>query len=250
MERPIELAYGSHARSVPSCILLLAPDGNSRLLEVQSVHAGPHHDGWDHTGIETGQQLCVLSKECFKLPLHMGALLSGSTCLHERFVPIRHVLCLLQLAVRQASHQLLRLRRGRTQLFFRLSKRPADFGHVGRLAIVGIDDLLQVLLNLGALISPSNLCVSQSLASDLDCTVADRGQRCVRLRSVVVREYARLTTAPVAQPTLDQVQILESAFEWLCKESARLRQSGASLVQLDDRRWLRLDNYVGVVEAP
>lgn len=70
------------------------------------------------------------------------------------------------------------------------------------------------------------------------------------MRSVVVREYARLTTAPVAQPTLDQAQIPESAFEWLCKESARLRQSGASLVQLDDRRWLRLDNYVGVIEAP
>lgn len=70
------------------------------------------------------------------------------------------------------------------------------------------------------------------------------------MRSVVVREYARLTTAPVAQPTLDQIQITESAFEWLCKESGRLRQSGASLVQLDDRRWLRLDNYVGVIETP
>ena len=70
------------------------------------------------------------------------------------------------------------------------------------------------------------------------------------MRSVVVREYARLTTAPVGQPTLDQAQIPESAFEWLCKESARLRQSGASLVQMDDRRWLRLDNYVGVVETP
>ena len=70
------------------------------------------------------------------------------------------------------------------------------------------------------------------------------------MRSVVVREYARLTTAHVAQPSLDQAQIPESAFEWLCKESARLRESGASLIQLDDRRWLRLDNYVGVVETP
>src|SRR3546814_1488668 len=70
------------------------------------------------------------------------------------------------------------------------------------------------------------------------------------MNSVVVREYARLTTAPVAQPTLDQASIPETAFEWLCKESARLRRSGASLVQLDDRRWLRLDNYVGVIETP
>ena len=70
------------------------------------------------------------------------------------------------------------------------------------------------------------------------------------MRFVVVREHARLTTAPLTQSTLDQAQIPESAFEWLCKESARLRQSGASLVQLEDRRWLRLDNYVGVVETP
>lgn len=70
------------------------------------------------------------------------------------------------------------------------------------------------------------------------------------MNSVVVREYARLTTAPVAQPTLDEASIPETAFEWLCKESARLRRSGASLVQLDDRRWLRLDNYVGVIETP
>src|SRR3546814_783036 len=70
------------------------------------------------------------------------------------------------------------------------------------------------------------------------------------MNSIVVREYARLTTAPVAQPTLDQASIPDTAFEWLCKESARLRRSGASLVQLDDRRWLRLDNYVGVIETP
>jgi len=30
----------------------------------------------------------------------------------------------------------------------------------------------------------------------------------------------------------------------------RLRKAGAGLVQLEGRRWLRLDNYVGVIEAP
>lgn len=70
------------------------------------------------------------------------------------------------------------------------------------------------------------------------------------MRSVVVREYASLTTAPVAEQTLDLARIPETAFDWLCKESARLRKSGASLVQLDDRRCLRLDNYVGVIETP
>lgn len=70
------------------------------------------------------------------------------------------------------------------------------------------------------------------------------------MKSVVVREYARLTTATVSQPTLDEASVTESAFEWLCKESARLCKSGASLVQLDSRRWLRVDNYVGVIETP
>jgi len=89
------------------------------------------------------------------------------------------VLRLLQFAVRQASQQLLRLRRGRTEPLFLLSKGPADFGHVARLTIVGIDDLLEVLLSFEALICPGNLCVSQGLASDLDCTFLDRDQRCV-----------------------------------------------------------------------
>jgi 5-methylcytosine-specific restriction enzyme subunit McrC len=70
------------------------------------------------------------------------------------------------------------------------------------------------------------------------------------VKPVVVREFARLTTAAVAVPGLDEASITESAFEWLCKESARLRQSGANLVQIDNRRWLRLDNYVGVIETP
>lgn len=67
--------------------------------------------------------------------------------------------------------------------------------------------------------------------------------------SITVREYARLTTGDVAS-SLDRASIPTSAYDWLCEESARMRQSGASLVQLEGRRWLRLDNYVGVVETP
>lgn len=69
--------------------------------------------------------------------------------------------------------------------------------------------------------------------------------------SIVVREHARLTTGGLsAARSLDEASVPESAFEWLCRESARLRRSGAPLVQLDDRRWLRLDNYVGMIETP
>jgi 5-methylcytosine-specific restriction enzyme subunit McrC len=66
---------------------------------------------------------------------------------------------------------------------------------------------------------------------------------------ISVREFARLTTAQVPK-TLDQATVPESAFNWLCQESARLRSSGAELVQLGERRELRLDNYVGVLETP
>lgn len=66
---------------------------------------------------------------------------------------------------------------------------------------------------------------------------------------ITVREYARLTTATVPL-SLDEATVPVSAFEWLCQESARLSQSGANLVQLDGSRWLRLDNYVGVIETP
>lgn len=65
---------------------------------------------------------------------------------------------------------------------------------------------------------------------------------------VTVREYARLTTDAVPS-SLDQATVSATAFDWLCKESGRLRKSGASLVQMDNRRWLRLDNYVGVIET-
>jgi len=66
---------------------------------------------------------------------------------------------------------------------------------------------------------------------------------------VTVLEYARLTTDRVP-PSLHLATITQSAFDWLCRESGRLCASGAALVQVGDRRWLRLDNYVGVVETP
>jgi 5-methylcytosine-specific restriction enzyme subunit McrC len=69
------------------------------------------------------------------------------------------------------------------------------------------------------------------------------------MKTVVVREYARLTTDPV-EATLDQATVSPSAFEWLCNLAASFSRSGASLLQVENRRWLRLDSYVGVVETP
>ncbi|MEG5263951.1 McrC family protein [Pseudomonas sp. JDS28PS106] len=68
--------------------------------------------------------------------------------------------------------------------------------------------------------------------------------------TLTVREYARLTTSEVPNPGLDKAQISASAFDWLCEMSSRFSKAGAALIQLEDRRWLKLDNYVGVLETP
>lgn len=67
---------------------------------------------------------------------------------------------------------------------------------------------------------------------------------------VVVREYARLTCSALTQQTLDRAQISETAFDWLCSLAASFSKAGATLLQVDDRKWLRLDNFVGVLESP
>jgi 5-methylcytosine-specific restriction enzyme subunit McrC len=66
---------------------------------------------------------------------------------------------------------------------------------------------------------------------------------------VTVREYARLTTESV-QTSLDCAQVSVSAFDWLCELSASFRKSGATLLMVEGRRSLKLDNYVGVIETP
>lgn len=72
----------------------------------------------------------------------------------------------------------------------------------------------------------------------------------MKSQRIVVREYARLTTSHVAQPSLDEAQISQVAFDWLCQLAAGFRRSGAQLLQLDGRQWLRLDSHVGVLESP
>jgi len=66
---------------------------------------------------------------------------------------------------------------------------------------------------------------------------------------VSVREYARLTTEP-CEPSLDRAQVSASAFDYLCQLNASFSNGGARLVQVEGRRWLRLDNHVGVLQTP
>ena len=67
--------------------------------------------------------------------------------------------------------------------------------------------------------------------------------------AVVIREYARLTTEAVPV-SLDEAQVSTSAFDWLCDLSGSFSRSGATLLQVEGRRSLRWDSYVGVLETP
>jgi len=76
----------------------------------------------------------------------------------------------------------------------------------------------------------------------------------VIVKTVVVREYARLTTGNVDgasnENTLDRAQISQSAFDWVCKLNQGFSVAGTSLAMIEGRTWLRLDKYVGVIETP
>lgn len=66
---------------------------------------------------------------------------------------------------------------------------------------------------------------------------------------ISVREHAWLTTESIQQ-SLECAQVSESAFDYLCSLSERFSRSGARLLQVEGRRRLKLDNFVGVVETP
>ncbi|MGB3122958.1 MAG: McrC family protein [Pseudomonas sp.] len=67
--------------------------------------------------------------------------------------------------------------------------------------------------------------------------------------SITVREYARLTTDEI-ESNLDRAQISSSAFTWLCDLNDSFTQAGTPLAQIAGQRWLKLDNFVGVLESP
>lgn len=67
--------------------------------------------------------------------------------------------------------------------------------------------------------------------------------------SVIIREYAQLTTELVV-PSLDMATVSQTAFDWLCELSAGFSRSGATLLQVEGRRSLKWDSYVGVLDTP
>ena len=71
------------------------------------------------------------------------------------------------------------------------------------------------------------------------------------MKSITVREHAKLTTDQVNKPSLDLHHIDESAFHWLCKLNSNYKiVQGAPIADIEDTRTLYLDNYVGVIQTP
>lgn len=68
-------------------------------------------------------------------------------------------------------------------------------------------------------------------------------------RNISVRERAWLCTEPVPA-SLDCAQVSESAFDYLCRLNERFSRGGARLLQVEGRRRLKLDNFVGVIQTP
>jgi 5-methylcytosine-specific restriction enzyme subunit McrC len=67
-----------------------------------------------------------------------------------------------------------------------------------------------------------------------------------------VREYAFISIAYEGCPksSLDHAYITESAFEHLCELAASFSKHGVKVFELEGRRKLKLDQYVGVIETP
>lgn len=68
--------------------------------------------------------------------------------------------------------------------------------------------------------------------------------------SVVVREYALLSTDTFPVESLDQATITSSAFEYLCELNQNFKSNGASLALIENMTCIRLDHYVGVIQTP
>lgn len=68
--------------------------------------------------------------------------------------------------------------------------------------------------------------------------------------SIVVREYALLSTDTFPVESLDQATITSSAFEYICELNQNFKSNGASLALIENRTCLRLDHYVGVIQTP
>ncbi len=70
------------------------------------------------------------------------------------------------------------------------------------------------------------------------------------MKTITVREYARLTTQSLEINTLDKASISPSAFEWLCALHAKWGRKENTFINIEGTKTLRLNSYVGMLQSP
>lgn len=70
------------------------------------------------------------------------------------------------------------------------------------------------------------------------------------MKTITVREYAKLTTKPIEKDTLDEAHLTSSAFNWLCELYAKWSKKSVAFIDIEGTQTLRLNNYVGILETP
>lgn len=69
------------------------------------------------------------------------------------------------------------------------------------------------------------------------------------MRTVTIREYARLTTDEVSEPGLDRAQLSVADFDELCMLNEKRREGVPPLLRLTDRQTLSVCHYVGIIQT-
>lgn len=70
------------------------------------------------------------------------------------------------------------------------------------------------------------------------------------MKTITVREYARLTTDYVKSPSLDRVQISPETFKELCALNNQKPTGHAQLIRVCNEKILTVCNYVGILQIP
>ena len=68
-----------------------------------------------------------------------------------------------------------------------------------------------------------------------------------------IREYGVIEDYGTNQPYamgLDHICVPTSVFDYLCKISSQAKKNGAAIFELEGRRKIKVDNYVGIIQTP
>ena len=68
-----------------------------------------------------------------------------------------------------------------------------------------------------------------------------------------IREYGVIEdngTEHAFAKELDHICVPTSVFEYLCELSSQTKKNGTAIFELEGRRKIKVDNYVGIIQTP